>query len=405
MTDKFPPKDYRIKIRIPENISPSAVKQVTIVYRKSTDSFYYCFACLSEEYDDESVQRLQKKAWGLLHTNPKIAWAYEWITRTYPPDLYTIGVGCDLGQVDVLTCTFSVIDGNDIIPVLSLIFPSDALLSWQRLCCKKVAEYDEQIAYYENNPNVINHQQRVLNEIYNDRRKCYEKRNKRVYWGMHCVATYFMAACYLLGVRQVFMGHTKYWKHSPKMRKRDAAKQQFCYLPHGELMKDISTWCERLRIGYIEVEESYTSKSSAFDNDPLPKYQKGVSYSVKVFSGRRGSKRKGDPRVKKLASGVRVGFGRGTYVCGDNLTVVQADVNASLNMFRKGIPGAVIRRDLMTVEGLEGVVNHPVRIGDYLPSKPKSNKTCNKSGRSGVNNYTSRVVSANTVAATNAQAR
>lgn len=86
-------------------------------------------------------------------------------------------------------------------------------------------------------------------------------------------------------------------------------------------------------IQVIFTEESYTSKSSFIDNDPIPVYKAGEKNQL-TFSGK---------RVK-----------RGLYrtACG---RLINADVNGSLNIMRKAIPNAFSY-------GMEGVVVHPVRV-------------------------------------------
>ena len=67
-------------------------------------------------------------------------------------------------------------------------------------------------------------------------------------------------------------------------------------------------------IKVVFTEEAYTSKASFYDNDPLPKY----GDEIPEFSGKRKH--------------------RGLYVCQDCGTVLNADVNASRNILKKGVP-------------------------------------------------------------------
>ena len=71
-------------------------------------------------------------------------------------------------------------------------------------------------------------------------------------------------------------------------------------------------------IQVILTEESYTSKASFIDNDPIPVYKKGEKNQW-TFSGK---------RVK-----------RGLYRTGSG-RLVNADVNGSLNIMRKAVPNA-----------------------------------------------------------------
>jgi transposase len=94
---------------------------------------------------------------------------------------------------------------------------------------------------------------------------------------------------------------------------------------------------ELLGIQVIEQEESYTSKASFIDLDPLPVYT--------------------DKQTEKpLFSGKRVS--RGLYKSGSGKRL-NADVNGSLNILRKAVPNAFSN-------GIEGVVVHPVR---FTPTK------------------------------------
>jgi putative transposase len=86
-------------------------------------------------------------------------------------------------------------------------------------------------------------------------------------------------------------------------------------------------------IQVILTEESYTSKASFIDNDPIPVYKKDEKNQW-TFSGK---------RVK-----------RGLYRTGSG-RLVNADVNGSLNIMRKAVPNAL-------GYGVEGVVVHPERV-------------------------------------------
>ena len=78
--------------------------------------------------------------------------------------------------------------------------------------------------------------------------------------------------------------------------------------------------CKFEGINVVITEESYTSKSSFLDNDYLPVYNQGDNKEYK-FSGR---------RVK-----------RGLYKT-SNGSLINADINGSLNIIRKVIPNVEI---------------------------------------------------------------
>lgn len=85
---------------------------------------------------------------------------------------------------------------------------------------------------------------------------------------------------------------------------------------------------------YKEVEESYTSKSSFLDNDPLPEYNPEQSYTG-TFSGK---------RIK-----------RGLYKASDG-TLINADVNGAYNIMRKS------KQNFCKEELSSGLLESPVRI-------------------------------------------
>ena len=92
--------------------------------------------------------------------------------------------------------------------------------------------------------------------------------------------------------------------------------------------------CKFEGINVIITEESYTSKASFIDNDQLPVYKQGNTQEYK-FSGK---------RVK-----------RGLYKTGDG-SVINADINGSLNIIKKVIPNVIIT-DGIQVCGTPVVVN------------------------------------------------
>lgn len=84
----------------------------------------------------------------------------------------------------------------------------------------------------------------------------------------------------------------------------------------------------------MEIEESYTSKSSFLDNDPLPEYKAEQPYTG-TFSGKR--------------------IHRGLYRASDG-TVINADVNGAYNIMRKS------KQNFRKEELSSGLLESPVRI-------------------------------------------
>jgi putative transposase len=109
------------------------------------------------------------------------------------------------------------------------------------------------------------------------------------------------------------IGHNPGWKQDVNIGKVN--NQKFVSIPHAKLIEQIRYKAEEYGIQVIVREESYTSKASALDLDPVPTYDTKNDAKHR-FSGR---------RVK-----------RGLYQAASGLQV-NADVNGALNVLRKEI--------------------------------------------------------------------
>lgn len=109
------------------------------------------------------------------------------------------------------------------------------------------------------------------------------------------------------------IGHNPDWKQSVNIGKVN--NQKFVSIPHAKLIEQIRYKAEEYGIQVVVREESYTSKASALDLDPVPKYD-STSGAKHRFSGR---------RIK-----------RGLYQAASGLQL-NADVNGALNILRKEI--------------------------------------------------------------------
>ena len=119
--------------------------------------------------------------------------------------------------------------------------------------------------------------------------------------------------------------------------------QKFTYIPFGKLRNNLQYLCKMYGIKYYEIEESYTSKASFFDNDDIPTLNadKPADYN---FSGK---------RIKRGLYQTATGY------------IVNADVNGALNIMKK----CIIKRKLtdinIDVVQCKSFVNEPVRIRLY----------------------------------------
>ena len=114
-----------------------------------------------------------------------------------------------------------------------------------------------------------------------------------------------------LQVDTIIVGNNKGWKQKSNMGKKN--NQQFVSIPFAKLISATENKCLKEGIRFVSQEESYTSKASFLDGDPLPEYRK-TKDSSPVFKGRR------------ITRGL---YQSSTGVC------LHADINGALNILRK----------------------------------------------------------------------
>jgi IS605 OrfB family transposase len=153
------------------------------------------------------------------------------------------------------------------------------------------------------------------------------KRNRKIKDYLHkasrLVVNYFMSN----GIGVVVIGKNNQWKTETNMGKRN--NQSFVSIPHARLIDMISYKLKLVGIDVIITEESYTSKCSFIDLEPIKKHEK--------YLGKRAK--------------------RGLFIS-KNKIKINADCNGSGNIIRKEIPNAF-------ADGIEGVVVRPIKINLY----------------------------------------
>ena len=122
------------------------------------------------------------------------------------------------------------------------------------------------------------------------------------------------------------IGKNDGWKQEVNMGKRN--NQQFVQIPHARFIEMLAYKAELVGIRVIITEESYTSKCSFLDNEPVKKQE--------TYAGKR----------------VKRGLFRAS-----NGRRINADVNGSYNIIRKAIPHSFSGR-----HGIEAVVVRPLRL-------------------------------------------
>ncbi len=157
------------------------------------------------------------------------------------------------------------------------------------------------------------------------------KRTRRIDHYMHTASKRVIDLLVKEGIGTLVIGKNDAWKQEISMGKRN--NQNFVQIPHARLIAMLTYKAELVGIRVLITEESYTSKASFLDRDPLP-----VRNNVKekyTFSGK---------RVK-----------RGLYRASKN-RLINADINGAYNIIRKVAP------DAFGSEGVEESVVPPVRI-------------------------------------------
>ena len=175
-------------------------------------------------------------------------------------------------------------------------------------------------------------------------------RNRRIDHYLHTVSKRIIKLLVKEGIGTLVIGKNDDWKQGIEMGKRN--NQNFVQIPHARFIQMLTYKAQLMGICVILTEESYTSKASFLDYDPLPVYNAKNS-SKPIFSGRR--------------------IERGLYRAADG-RLINADVNGAYNIIRKVAPDA-----FMQVEGVEdgkgmlpSLVVNPVRV--VIPRTKPENK-------------------------------
>jgi putative transposase len=162
-------------------------------------------------------------------------------------------------------------------------------------------------------------------------------RNRQIHHYLHAASKRIIDFLAKEGVGTIIVGKNPLWKQETGMGKRN--NQNFVQIPHARFI-DMLTYKASLIGIQVEVrEESYTSKASFVDLDPIPTY-KPNDEGEHIFSGKRIGRRNRLYRTKD-----------GRKIC--------ADVNGSYNILRKSKPDAFAHAG---AKGIAAYVVQPVRL-------------------------------------------
>ncbi len=157
------------------------------------------------------------------------------------------------------------------------------------------------------------------------------KRNDRINHYLHRASRRIIDLLVAEGIGTLVIGKNPLWKQAAHLGRVN--NQHFVQLPHARFLDLLTYKAQLAGIQVMVQEESYTSKASFLDGDPLPVYD---------------PQREEEPRF----SGRRVE--RGLYRASTGRRL-HADVNGSYNIGRKAFPDSF-------GQGIEAVVVRPARL-------------------------------------------
>jgi IS605 OrfB family transposase len=177
--------------------------------------------------------------------------------------------------------------------------------------------------------------QRHIDAVRNKRKGRYENGKRRADVAIDIIVKDVVAIMGCAGATRVCVGHNIDQKKKSKLKHGSIASQAFQAINYTRIRSRIEHWCGIFGWEYVEVEESYTSKVSSYDMEELPSWD-GEVHPEREYVGKR--------------------FRRGLFRSADG-TVINADVNGALNIWRKGSLNGRLDR----AERLAGVY-HPYRV-------------------------------------------
>jgi IS605 OrfB family transposase len=141
------------------------------------------------------------------------------------------------------------------------------------------------------------------------------KRNNRVMDFLHKASAKVVGIALVRNIDTIIIGRNVGWKLEVDMQK--ANKQTFIQIPHSTFIEMIRYKAERKGVQVIDREESFTSKSSFLNHDPIPTF--GEEHQT-IFSGYRST--------------------RAFYKIKGSKVLIHADVNGAFNIVRKHVKNA-----------------------------------------------------------------
>jgi putative transposase len=160
-------------------------------------------------------------------------------------------------------------------------------------------------------------------------------RNRRIQHYLHTASKRIVDFLVKEGVGTIIIGKNPLWKQEVNNGRHN--NQNFVSIPHARFIEMLTYKATLVGITVEVTEESYTSKASFLDHDPIPTY-KPNDEEEHIFSGKRIGRRNRLYRTKD-----------GRKIC--------ADVNGAYNILRKRRPDAFSK-----AKGVAAYVVQPVRL-------------------------------------------
>src|SRR5260370_214333 len=157
------------------------------------------------------------------------------------------------------------------------------------------------------------------------------KRTRRINHYLHAASKTIIVLLVAEGIGTLVIGKNLLWKQEVELGRVN--NQHFVQIPHARFIDMLSYKAELAGIWVIVQEESYTSKASFLDLDPIPDYTPKRE-DKPVFSGKRVER-----GLYRTKAGRRI----------------QADVNGSYNIGRKALPNSF-------GQGIEPAALRPPRL-------------------------------------------
>ena len=158
--------------------------------------------------------------------------------------------------------------------------------------------------------------------------KLTNKRNNKIDNYLHKTSKYIIDYCLAFNVGKIVIGNNDNWKQKINLGKK--TNQNFVSIPFEKLISHLQYKAKLLSIDVFITEESYTSKCSFIDDEPMKHHNKYVGKRVK----------------------------RGMFKSANNV-FINADINGAFNMIRKVVP---LFNFNQLKYGIEDVAVHPMRI-------------------------------------------